>query len=505
MQVRTRVAPSPTGFPHLGTLYQALIDKAIALKNNGQFLLRIEDTDQSRTVPGAIESIYAFLQTFNLSPDQDAEKGDQYGPYVQSKRLNLYKEHAEKLIQKGYAYYCFCSKDRLDALRKDQEKNKQVPMYDKHCRNFDTAEVQKKIEQGETYVVRMKIPLNQKLIVNDLLRGTIEFESNGIDDQVLLKADGFPTYHLASIVDDHFMGITHVVRGPEWIPSFPKHKLLYDYFGWNMPTFIHTPIISNMDGSKLSKRNGHASVDWYLRKGFLPEAVINFISLLGWSHPEQKEIFSYDEFVSVFEPKNLSTVNPKLDLVKLEWMNSHYLKSLAPENYIQRLKGWLDHCLNTEFKGAAEYSTHWTQSDYKDFKNFVDSLSESNAEIFAQINQERVKIFEDLLPLNEFFIKEKELDLVELLKIRSAAELDNMLHWFLNELGNIEWTISDLKDLESKCVEYAKSLNLKLGDFFTPIRLIICKSKISPPLFESMYLLGKLKTLKEISFAIDKI
>ncbi len=505
MKARTRVAPSPTGFPHLGTLYQAIIDKAIALKTGGQFLLRIEDTDQSRTVPGAIEAIYALLENFNLLPDESSKIGGNYGPYIQSQRLDLYKKHADQLVSEGNAYYCFCSKDRLGKLREEQEKAKKVPMYDKHCRHLSKEDVHKKLESGDPYVIRMKMPENQKIIVKDLLRGDIEFDSNGIDDQVILKADGFPTYHLAAVVDDHLMEITHVVRGPEWIPSYPKHKVLYDYFGWEMPIFIHTPIISNMDGSKLSKRNGHASVDWYFRKGFLAEAVVNFINLLGWSHPEQKEIFDFSEFVQNFEPEKLSTVNPKLDLVKLEWMNSNYLKALSPVEYIERLNKWLDHCINTEFKGAAEYVTHWSKSDYIDFKSFLNNLSLEDSKIFAQINQERAKIFEDLLPLNEFFIKDKHLDLDELLKIKSAAELDGVFHWFLNELENCDWTIESLKALETKCVEYAKSIGWKLGDFFTPIRLVVCKSRISPPLFESMYLLGKLKVLNEISLAIDKI
>ncbi len=504
-KIRTRVAPSPTGYMHLGQIYQAIIDKAISIKNNGTFFLRIEDTDQKRFVEDAEEAIYEGLRNFDLEPDESPKHGGNYGPYRQSERLGIYHKHIQELLDKGHAYYCFCTKERLDQMREEQQKQGKVPMYDKKCRHLDPSEAKKRVDDGEAHVVRMKIPENQKITVNDLLRGDIEFETNTIDDQVILKADGFPTYHLAVVVDDHLMETTHVVRGPEWITSFPKHQILYEYFGWKMPVFIHTPMITNMDGSKVSKRQGHASADWYLRKGFLPETVKNFVSLLGWSHPEEKEIFSFDEFVEKFDPKDLSPISPKFDLVKLEWMNGEYLRNLEPGELYEKLMKWLDHNLTTKFRGAIEYQTHWKQEDYLNLKSFLDGLELEQRILFAKINQERVKKFEDLLPMNDFFIKEVEIDTDLLSAQKGAAEIDGHLNWVLHRLEETEWNIENLKKTENMVMERAKELNWKIGEVFYPIRIAIARSKVSPPLFESMYLLGKPKTLKLIGEAVEKL
>ncbi|MEK9179558.1 MAG: glutamate--tRNA ligase, partial [Patescibacteria group bacterium] len=289
--VRTRIAPSPTGFPHIGTIYQAMLDRAYSLKNKGKFCIRIEDTDQSRLVQGAEQKIYEALDWFGLTEDESPRKGGNFGPYRQSERLPLYKKYAEELVKNEHAYYCFCTPERLDEMRKEQQKQGKSPLYDKRCRSLSVSETLKRVESGERHVIRMKIPNTGTITVPDNTRGDIVFSVEQVDDQVIMKSDGFPTYHLAVVVDDHLMEITHILRGSEWIPSFPKHKLLYDYFGWKMPIITHTPLITNMDGSKMSKRHGHASVSWYQEEGFLPEAVLNFMSLLGWSHPEEKEIF----------------------------------------------------------------------------------------------------------------------------------------------------------------------------------------------------------------------
>ncbi|MDQ5981522.1 MAG: glutamyl-tRNA synthetase [Patescibacteria group bacterium] len=493
MTVRTRVAPSPTGFPHIGTIYQAMVDKAFSVKNNGQFIVRIEDTDQTRFVDGAEDALYDAFDWFGLSPDEGPKLGGIFSPYKQSERLEIYKGYANELVKNGHAYYCFCSKERLEEVRKEQEKSGVAPMYDKHCRNLSEQEVKSKLHSNETFVIRMKIPTNEKIVVEDLTRGEIEFDSNTVDDQVLLKADGFPTYHLAVVVDDHLMEITHVVRGPEWISSFPKHKLLYEYFGWKMPQFLHTPLISNMNGSKLSKRQGHASVDWYRRKGFLPEAVLNFIALLGWSHPDQKEIFTFEEYTSVFDLKDLSALSPKFDLNKLEWMNGQYIQSLPNEKLFSEIVKWLEYTINNSYKGAGEYITEWDKSSQEKLLSFVNSLDGISRELWISIIKERIKKFEDLFALNRFFFDEVSVE----------KELNaDILKYALGELEKSDWSLVNLKNIESSFVQYSKDQGIKVGDFFGNIRLAVCRNSITPPLFESMFILGKEKTLSNLRAAL---
>ncbi len=493
MTVRTRVAPSPTGFPHIGTIYQAMVDKAFAVKNNGQFIVRIEDTDQTRFVEGAEEALSEAFDWFGLTPDESPKLGGPFSPYKQSERLEIYKDYAHELVKNGHAYYCFCTKDRLEEVRKEQEKSSVAPMYDKHCRNLSEKEVSEKLDNKIPYVIRMKIPAGEKIVVEDLTRGEIEFDSGTVDDQVLLKGDGFPTYHLAVVVDDHLMEITHVVRGPEWISSFPKHKLLYEYFGWEMPQFLHTPLISNMNGSKLSKRQGHASVDWYRRKGFLAEAVLNFIALLGWSHPDQKEIFTFEEYTDVFDLKDLSALSPKFDLDKLEWMNGQYIQSRSNEKLFSEIVKWLEYSINIPYKGAGDYVTDWDKSSHEKLLNFVNSLEDNSREVWISIIKERIKKFEDLFALNRFFFDNVSLE----------KELDkNVLKYVLDELENSDWSLENLKEIESSFVQYSKDQGIKVGDFFGNIRLAVCRSSVTPPLFESMFILGRDKTLSNLRAAL---
>ena len=336
--VRTRIAPSPTGYPHIGTIYQALFDWAYAKRHNGKFLVRIEDTDQSRLVPDAEEKIYASLDWFGLSEDESPRKKGPKGPYRQSERLEIYDKYALELIAKGGAYYCFCSKERLEQMRNDLQKAKKIVMYDKHCRNLNPEQVKEKLESIKDWVIRLKIPENTEIVVKDEIRGDIEFDSRLVDDQVLIKSDKFPTYHLAVVVDDHLMEITDAVRGEEWITSYPKHKVIYDYFEWKMPKYYHTSVLRNPDKSKLSKRHGHTSVSWYQEQGYLPESILNFLAHLGWSHPEGKEIFSLDEFVSLFDLKDLRAVAPIFDLQKLSWMNSQYIMKMDNDGLLKRIQ-----------------------------------------------------------------------------------------------------------------------------------------------------------------------
>lgn len=337
-KVRTRIAPSPTGYPHIGTIYQALFDFSFAKKYTGSFIIRIEDTDRARFVPDAEQKLYEALDWFGLQENESPRKGGSVGPYRQSERLPLYKKYALLLIEKGHAYYCFCSKERLEEVRKKQQEEKQpIIMYDKHCRTIPQEEAMQRSQQESNWVIRLKVPENTTIVGTDGIRGDISFASNTIDDQVLLKSDGYPTYHLAVVVDDHLMEITHIVRGEEWIPSTPKHMLLYDFFGWEKPLLFHTPTLRNPDKSKLSKRHGHTNVTWYQEQGFLPEAILNYLALMGWSHPQEKEIFTLNEFVQLFELKDLSPAGPIFDLTKLTWMNGEYIRAMESQKLMQLL------------------------------------------------------------------------------------------------------------------------------------------------------------------------
>jgi len=325
--VRTRIAPSPTGQDiHIGNLYTALMNWVYAKKNNGKFIIRIEDTDRTRFQQGAEEKILSSLQAFGLSYDEGPDIGGPFAPYRQSDRLDLYKKYAEVLVEKGAAYYCFCTKERLDELRAQQQKEKKTPRYDKHCLHNGT-DAKERIEKGEAHVIRLNVLPDKKMWFEDVIRGEISVSSNEVDDQVLLKSDGYPTYHLGVVVDDHLMEITHIIRAEEWIPSTPKHVLLYEALGWELPVFAHMPILRNPDKSKLSKRKNPVWASWYLEEGFLPDAVLNYLALLGWSHPEEKEIFSLAEFVELFDLKDISPVGPVFDIVKLTWLNQQYIQN----------------------------------------------------------------------------------------------------------------------------------------------------------------------------------
>jgi glutamyl-tRNA synthetase len=334
--IRTRIAPSPTGMPHIGTIYQALFSFSFAKKNEGHFIVRVEDTDRARYVEGAEDKIFEALDWFGLTEDESVRKDGPLGPYRQSERLRFYRKYIQELIEKDGAYYCFCTKERLDALRASQAAAKENVMYDGRCRELSLDEAKNRLD--EPHVIRLKMPSDKNYKIRDEIRGDIEFDLTLLEDSILMKSDGFPTYHLAVVVDDHLMEITDVIRGEEWISSTPKHFLIYDYLGWQKPRFYHTPDLRNPDKSKLSKRHGHANVDWYINEGFLPETILNFLALMGWSHPEQKEIFGLEEFVRVFSPKDLKPVGPIFDVTKLEWLNGMWIREMDVEELKIRLK-----------------------------------------------------------------------------------------------------------------------------------------------------------------------
>lgn len=460
--IRTRIAPSPTGEDiHIGNLYTALINWTVARKNNGKFIVRIEDTDRTRYVEGAEQKILNSLEQYGLKNDEGTNTGGEYGPYRQSERLELYKKHALELVEKGHAYFCFCSKERLDELRKEMIANKQVPKYDKHCLSLSKEEIEANLENEVDHVIRLNVPKNKDIVFNDLIRGDITINSDQIDDQVLLKSDGFPTYHLAVVIDDVAMKISHIIRAEEWISSTPKHVLLYEAFGWEKPIFAHLPILRNPDKSKLSKRKNPVWASWYLEQGYLPEAVLNYLALMGWSHPEQKEIFTIEEFIKTFELKDISPVGPAFDKVKLEWMNGMYIRALSIEALYEKIM---------EFIG--------TDYDAETVKKTVPLI------------QERIKTLGEYLGICGFFFEaptQYEIPMKEYDKVleKVAETLEGLKDWTAQSIGDA-------------MVALAAEVGMKNGPFFAMLRVAITGTKISPPLNESMELLGKEECIKRI-------
>lgn len=338
--VRVRFAPSPTGFVHVGSLRTALYNYLFARNHNGKFILRIEDTDQSRYVAGAVENLLDALHWSGLEYDEGPKKDGDFGPYFQSKRLEIYQNHIKTLMNKNLAYPCFCSADRLESVRAEQAVQSKQIMYDGACRNIPVT-IAKERMISEPYVIRMKVPKDGETNVTDLIRGTVRFKNELIDDQVLIKSDGFPTYHFANVVDDHLMQISHVIRGEEWLPSTPKHVLLYQAYGWEIPQFAHLPLLLNADRSKLSKRQGDVGVEDYRKKGVLPEALVNFVAMLGWNKGDDQELFSLGELIESFSLERVNKAGAVFDLAKLEWMNGQYLRSIPEEAYLQQGLEWM--------------------------------------------------------------------------------------------------------------------------------------------------------------------
>ncbi|NLO10835.1 MAG: glutamate--tRNA ligase [Candidatus Cloacimonetes bacterium] len=341
-QIRVRFAPSPTGFLHIGGLRTALYDYLFAKALGGACILRIEDTDQSRLVPGATENLISSLHSLGLDYDEGPGIGGDFGPYVQSQRLQLYQQEAARLVANGDAYHCFCTAETLSEMRTQQQERKEFVKYDRRCLHLNKDEVTARIEAGEKHVLRLKMPDERIFAFDDHIRGRVEMDANQSDDQVLLKSDGFPTYHLAAVVDDHYMQISHVIRGEEWLSSTPKHIWLYECLGWQPPEWVHLPLILNPDRSKLSKRMNDVSVESYLQKGYLPEALLNFIALLGWHPADDRELYSLEELCQIFSLERVSKAGAVFDLTKLDWMNGHYLRSLPLETVIERSKPYFE-------------------------------------------------------------------------------------------------------------------------------------------------------------------
>jgi glutamyl-tRNA synthetase len=438
-----------------------LFDFVYAHKHNGKFIMRLEDTDRNRLVEGAEDVIYTALSWFGLDADEDPRVGGPYGPYRQSERLPIYKKYVMELLDKGHAYYCFCTRERLDQMRRDQEANHKPPMYDKTCMKLSQLVVQEKLASGASYVVRMKIPEHETIVVKDLLSGDISFESDVIDSQVIMKSDGYPTYHLAVVVDDHLMEISHVFRGKEWISSTPKHVLLYAYFGWDMPVHAHLPLILNADGKgKLSKRHGHASVDYYRKLGYLPEAVLNYLSNIVWNHPEGKEIYSLEEFTRLFDITQITSQAPRFDLQKLDWVNSHYIKAKSDEELL---------ALVTSFEPR------------------VANVARETLLAIMPLVKERMRMLSEFWSLSAFFFEkpqefEKPLDTSITVLLRSSLEKSEWNH----------------DAMEQAVRSLAEKNGTKPKDIFMQLRLAVTGKTVGPPLLESLEILGKEETLSRL-------
>lgn len=476
MKVRTRFAPSPTGFIHVGGIYQILLDYAFAKKHDGQFIIRIEDTDVKRYVEGAEDTIYEALDWLKIKVDESPKVGGPYSPYRQSERLTIYKRHTEELINKVHAYYCFCSPARLEKVRKEKQRRGLPPMYDRHCRKLNLKEAKERIRKGKKYVIRMKIPDNEKIAVPDLIRGEVTFDSKVVDDQVLLKSDGYPTYHLAATVDDHLMKITHVIRGEEWLSSAPKHFLLYRYFGWKPPVFLHTPTIRDESRKKLSKRAGHTALSWYQEQGYLPEALINFLCLLGWSHPEEKDIFDLKEFIEHFDLKDLSPVGPVFDLNKLNWMNGVYIRKKTNKELLGLIK---------------PFAPKGTRSDL--------------IKKITPLVKDRMARLSDYSDLVDFLIKKPKVDPQLLIKKGGGDKklIKKQLTISCQQLAKIEpWKA---KSLEKVFRNLAAKNKWHVGKYFMANRIGITGKPITPPLFESMEILGQKEALNRLETVLREI
>jgi len=478
-QIRTRFAPSPTGTPHVGNIRTAIFAYLFAKHNNGKFILRIEDTDQSRSQEGSIQVILDALNWLGLDIDEGViseteEKGD-HSPYTQSKRLEIYKKYAQELIDSKHAYYCFCPQERLTVLREIQKQEKQPPKYDGHCLKLSPKEIKAKLVAKEKYVIRMKIPKGDT-VFTDLVKGKITIKNETIDHQVLLKSDGFPTYHLASVVDDHLMEISHVIRADEWLASTPKHVLLYKYFGWDAPKWIHLPIILGEDKSKLSKRHGAVSILDYKKQGYLQDAMVNFLALLGWNPKTNQEILSREELIKQFDTEKINKNNPIFEIKKLNWMNKQYIKNTDPK-IIHRLIYELDEISDNAMVFFAK--RHVFDKVLELAKDRMEKLSdfEEIASFLWDIPNYRSDI---LIP--------KGLD-----KKQTKANL------------KIALQLMDKTDLRQTFLDYCDKENIKRGDLLWPLRVAITGQENSPEVFASIDIIGKEEAINRIKIAIQKI
>ncbi len=472
MTVRTRIAPSPTGDPHVGTAYVALFNMAFAHSQGGEFLLRIEDTDQARSTPESEKAILDALHWLGLDWDEGPDNGGAHGPYRQSERSDIYREHADQLLDSGHAFRCFCSSERLDELRKTQMAEKQPLGYDGHCLHLHQDEIAQRLANNEPHVVRMNVPREGQCVFNDMLRGEISIEWSQIDLQVLLKADGMPTYHLANVVDDHLMKISHVIRGEEWINSAPKHILLYQYFGWEIPVFCHLPLLRNTDKSKLSKRKNPTSILFYQRMGYLPEALLNYLGRMGWSMPDEREKFTLAEMLEVFDIQRVSLGGPVFDVEKLSWLNGMWIREeLSDEQLADRLQEW--------------------------------ALNRDTLMAFLPFAKQRMETFSDIAPLGSYLVSGMLPISAEDLK-SAGMEEEQLLEVLQFALWRLESVQSWNRDnIFNALKAVADGMEIKLKPFLAPLFIAVAGSSASISVMDSMNLLGADMSRARLRYAID--
>ncbi len=459
MSVRTRVAPSPTGEAHVGTAYVALFNLVFARSRGGRFILRVEDTDRQRSSPASEAAIIEALRWLGIDWDEGPDVGGDRGPYRQSERLPIYQRHADGLVASGGAFRCFCSTERLDALRRRQQQNRESPRYDGRCRNLDPEASRERALGGEAHVVRLAVPATGVCRFADGIRGDIEIPWQQVDMQILLKSDGFPTYHLAAVVDDHLMGITHILRGEEWLSSMPKHRLLYDRLGWSMPAHYHLPLLRNADGSKVSKRRNPTGLDYYRRVGYLPEALRNYLASMGWSMPDEREIFTTEEMARAFDIDRLTTGGPVFDLAKLDWLNGRYIRALGHREFMDRVADW--------------------------------AVNRENLASLAPLVQQRTERLVDLLPQVDYLLGERRpLDESDFAPLRLDADdcrrvLDHMERQFDEQH---RW---DRDSLHAAGRALADAMGIPMRDFLAPLFVAVAGRTVALPLFDSMAYLGR--------------
>lgn len=467
--VRVRFAPSPTGMLHVGSLRTALYNWFMARKHGGTFVLRIEDTDRARMVEGAVENLVRTLEMCDLKQDE--------GPFMQSEHREKHLAYAYELIEKSYAYYCFCSKERLEEMSKNQRLNKQPVMYDRHCRDLDKTTAEKRAAVGDEHVIRLKVPIEGSIVMQDLIRGRVEIPWAQVDDQVLVKSDGYPTYHLAATCDDHDMEISHVIRGEEWLSSLPKHVFIYQAMGWEMPQFAHLPLLLNPDKSKLSKRQGDVAVEDYLVKGYLPEALVNFVALLGWNPTADREIFTKEELAQLFDITRVNKAGAVFNQEKLDWMNGEYIKALPVEEYLRRLS-------------AAGF--------------LPEGVMQERA---ARVVQERLVKLSDATGLIAEAVEVVPCEMSALIWKKSNAKdtkerLEGVRAW-VEEKDEV-W-FGNVKAMEEETRAWIVKKGWGNGDTLWPLRVALSGREKSPSPFELMFIAGKAETVARVDEALSKM
>jgi glutamyl-tRNA synthetase len=483
VRVRTRYAPSPTGEPHLGNIRTALYAWLLARRYGGDFLLRIEDTDQQRYVEGGVEAQMSALRWLGLEWDEGPDKGGPHAPYIQSQRLPLYQGHAQILIDGYHAYRCYCTSERLDEVRREQQARKEPPRYDRACRDLSDEERAERESTGIPWVIRFKTPLDGETVTRDLLRGEVTFQNDTLDDFVLLKSDGFPTYHLASIVDDHLMDITHVIRGEEWLPSAPRHFLMYQAFEWDPPEFAHVSRILGADRAKLSKRHGAHSVLEYREQGYLPDALVNFLALLGWSLDDHTDIISRETLAQNFDPARLIPNPAVFNAEKLLWMNGVYIRDMPPEQLASEVMPYLDDVLPGK----------------------PDPLTLAKV---IPLVRDRIKLLPEIVEMADFFFIDESLGYEPTLLLGKKfaddpAAASEALRIATEAAGGaVGWSH---EALEAAIRPVAEKLSIKAGDLFGVIRVAITGRTAAPPLFETMEILGRDRSLARMDDALKRL